>query len=292
MKVYNRSMESRPDVLPPDWYARITRACGATLLVLTAACAPMGHSDDQPDAAVSASAEPVPGPRLPEVTSQPAERYPVHEHVVGSIFWIGEPAGESNAYITNEETAWHSDPVGAFGGIDGPTDPNAAISGPQDIARDEHGMPTEFTPRFNPYYFALPANEFDEQGPIPGAREHSPWSDEPVADDESLFLGRWIKIWPVGDPERVTYGQWLDTGPFVEQDYEYVFGDGSQRPANEVNRSADNLGAGIDLSPAMALALGAEGGSGDFSWQFVDTAAVPNGPWSAYPPISNRPDWE
>lgn len=157
--------------------------------------------------------------------------------------------------------------MSAFGGVDGPSDPNAAILGPQDIARDENG-------------------------PIPGARQRSPWRDEQVADDESQFLAQWVKVWPVDEPGRPAFVQWFDTGPYEEQDYEYVFGDGTQRPANEANRSSENLGAGIDFSPAAAIYLGAAGGSGTFSWSFIDAADVPDGPWKVYPAIDNKPDWE
>ena len=71
--------------------------------------------------------------------------------------------------------------------------------------------------------------------------------------------------------DKEAYAQWEDTGPFVEDDGDYVFGD-----AEPANHEFD--GAGLDLSPAMRDYLGLK--EHDYvDWQFVDYDDVPDGPW-------------
>jgi hypothetical protein len=210
----------------------------------------------------------------------PAEKYAVHDNVTSTLFWIGEAADDSNGYISNVPTAWDENAATRYGGFDGSGKPDSGFA---DVPRDEHGIVTDFVPKHNPYYFALPAGEFNENGLVPGARERSPWANESVGQDESLFKGRWIKV-TTGD--RTTYAQWLDVGPNEKQDYDYVFGDGTQPPKNTFG-----LHAGLDLSPAAAAMLGYTDGGIQVSWQFVDALEVPEGPWSAYPPIDNKTHW-
>jgi hypothetical protein len=216
-----------------------------------------------------------------ETGDTPAEKHALHENVTATVFWIGEPADESNDYISNVPTAWDQDASKRFGGYDGPTRINGAI---HDVARDGHGVVTEFKPRHNPFYFALPAGEFNEDGLIPGARERSPWANEQVNYDESLFKGRWIQV--TAD-DKTIYAQWLDIGPNAEDDYDYVFGDDTQQPKNTFG-----LRAGLDLSPAAAISLGFDDGGQQVGWRFVDAADVPDGPWKQYPPIDNKTYWD
>ena len=206
------------------------------------------------------------------------EKYPSHT-VMATIFGVDEEASADNAGISNQVTAWDSNPAKRFGGVD---DLNN---------RTKEGLPVDFTPKHNPYYFALPADEFNENGLIPGAREASPWNGEKVGSNESLFKSRWIKITREGIEEPV-YAQWLDTGPSDNpdetRDYSYVFGGSSATPQNTFG-----LKAGIDLSPAAAHVLGfsvKEGGAA-VTWQFVDAEDVPDGPWKDYPPIDNKTYW-
>ena len=188
----------------------------------------------------------------------------VAEHTVtASVFWVGEKPSADNGSITNEETEWDKDPMARFGGVDTPG------------GRD-------FTPKHNPFYFALPAMEFTENRPVPGAHEASPWAAEAgsLGENKSLFKGRWVRM---QHGEKVAYGQWLDTGPFVEDDYDYVFGDAE--PSN-----TEGLGAGLDVSPDTAAYLGFEG-SGEVTWSFVEADQVPEGPWQRYPVIDNQTHW-
>jgi hypothetical protein len=229
--------------------------------------------------------ETVPIPEFPTTNQEPTEPsqegYALHDNITATVFWIGEAADESNDFISNVPTAWDDDASQRFGGYDGAAGADSSV---RDVPRDEHGIVTEFTPLHNPFYFALPAAEFDENGLIEGAREQSPWADEPVSDDESLFKGRWVQV-TAG--ENTVFAQWMDVGPNSEDDYGYVFGDGSQQPKNDFG-----LRAGIDLSPAAAISLGFDDGGIEVSWQFVDAADVPDGPWSQYPPIDNKTHWE
>lgn len=233
-------------------------ACAAGLL---AGCA----ADPKP-AATQPSASPE---SLKPTSSSPEskaskERYPIHK-VTATEFWIGEKASPDNGGISNEQTAWDSDPVTTFGGVDDPKHPPANI-------------------RHNQYYFALPVNEFNEQGLIPGTREKSPWANEPVGRGESLFKGRWVEVSADGAP--TIYAQWLDTGPCATtecNDLDYVFGDAA--PQNQFNQRA-----GLDLSPSAMAALR---GSGSIvvTWRFVDNRDVPDGPWRQHPPITNKTNW-
>ncbi len=199
--------------------------------------------------------------------------YPSHS-VFATIFWLGEGATAENAYITNVETAWDKDAIKSFGGVDDPS------------KRTADGMP-QFTPSYNPFYFALPAMEFDDSGVIVAARQRSYWHDQRISDDRSLFKGRWIMVKSV-DTNKVIYAQWVDVGPNQERDYEYVFGDGSVQPKNTFG-----LKAGLDLSPAAAINLGIDSkvGGADVTWQFVNDADVPDGLWKRYAPIDNAVNW-
>ena len=208
----------------------------------------------------------------------PAGKYPWHEEIIATVFWVGEEAGEENDFIDNIFSAWMTDWVSAFGGVDTPDERN-----PQNVFH-----PAGFTPRENSFYLALPASEFDETGVILGAREASPWTEEPISSEESLFKNRWVEVMVrTPDGKSVScFGQWEDTGPGFDLQYEYVFG----------NAPVDNdfgLGAGIDLSPALAICLGAEipsSWSGEVSWRFADADEVSDGPWRQIITTSD-PNW-
>jgi len=184
--------------------------------------------------------------------------YPLHKAINTTVFWVGEPADESNGYIQNSDSAWDELWKEHYGGFDDPDNRN--------------GYFPPFTPLENPFYFALPFNDFNDKG---GKKkrllEYVPWasaSDDPA---NSILKNRWIKI-QRGD--KTVYAQWEDSGPFVYDDWSYVFGSGSEMPANKMNNNA-----GLDVSPAVRDYLGLEG-MGLVSWQFVDENQVPDGPWT------------
>jgi hypothetical protein len=244
-------------------------ASGAALL---AACSE-GGSDERPEAGTPS--EPVQATSDPEVKK--SRQYPLHTEIMATVFHIGEEASAANANISNIPTSWDKNSVQRFGGVDDPS------------RRLKDGGPVGFKPKHNTYYFALPANEFDENEPIEGAHEASPWADETIDEGESLFKGRWIEVERGGTS---IYAQWVDCGPSDDpngiRDYEYVFGDDDARPKNTFG-----LKAGLDLSPAAANALGfgIEEGGAKVSWRFVEPADVPDGPWKDYPPIDNQTFW-
>lgn len=256
---------------------RIVAAAAVGAAALTG-CATPTSAEQAPPAATAAPA-PAPKPKAPETAKAP-EKYPTHHNITATVFFLGEGESADNAYITNEETAWDSNPMKRFGGVD-----------KINALRDGNSVITSFTPKHNPYYIALPASEFTETGPVPGARAKSPWAAEAagMSDEESLFKGRWVRV--ERDGYKPVYAQWLDVGPDsadVPQDYGYVFGDDSQKPSNTFN-----LKAGIDLSPAAAGRLGFNDGGEQVSWSFVDRSDVPaDDPALLYAPIDNRTHWE
>lgn len=181
----------------------------------------------------------------------------LHKNTTVTVFWIGEEGNEENGFIPNLQSAWDDDWAEDYGGVDDPDNRNGYL-------------PTNFTPFENPFYFALPYNDFDENGERRSdAYEVIPWSKERAWNDsESMCKNRWIRI---TNGEKCAYAQWEDVGPFGEDDAAYVFG--SAAPKNEVN---DN--AGLDVSPAVRDLLGISD-IDKVDWQFVDSTEVPDGPW-------------
>lgn len=183
--------------------------------------------------------------------------YPLHRNISVTLFWAGEEAGDDNKDISNLPSAWDEKWVKHFGGVDDPEKRNGY-------------RPAKFTPRENPFYFALPYNDFDSKGKrkkevmsiVPWAKEQK-WDD-----DESMLKNRWIKVIK---GNKSCYAQWQDVGPFKEDDGDYVFG--SATPKSKTNKHA-----GLDLSPAANRCLGL-GDIDTVDWRFVDADAVPDGPW-------------
>lgn len=218
----------------------------------------------------------------PNAERRKGAEYPLHTEIIATVFFLGEEASDDNAGISNVPTAWDSNSVERLGGIDY-----------SDYYLEADGRPSDFKPKHNIYYFALPADEYDENGPIAGAHEASPWADQAdtiAGSDASLFKGRWIEV---SRADATVYAQWVDCGPSDDpdatRDYGYVFGDQDQRPKNTYN-----LKAGLDLSPAAArgLGFGYEEGGAPVAWRFVDEVDVPDGPWREYPAIDNKTYWE
>lgn len=210
-----------------------------------------------------------PDPVLPPTNTQPQplpktqvnSKYPLHENIVATVFWVGEGADNSNDFIHNSSSAWATNWVGLYGGIDDPT------------SRCGY-RPCAFTPKENPFYFALPFNDYGEDGRKPLAvLKKIPWYTSSVPDDVSILKNRWIEV---RHGQKTAYAQWEDVGPFGEDDVDYVFG---------YNRPAESR-AGLDMSPALADYLGVSG-RGTVSWRFIDAADVPNGEWTKAITTSN-----
>ena len=187
------------------------------------------------------------GPRSPSRE----HGYPVHRDITTTVFWVGEGADESNQYIHNRSSTWVENWVGAYGGIDEP-EPRCSF------------LPCGFTPKENPFYFALPYNDLKESCDAKPSQLEAPWYTSPPKSGSSIVKNRWIQINFDG---KTAYAQWEDAGPFGEDDSGYVFG--LSKPRSD---------AGLDVSPATAGYLGLDG-EGQASWQFVPEEAVPDGPW-------------
>lgn len=183
------------------------------------------------------------------------ERYPVHENVIATVFWVGEGRTRESV-LPNDASAWDKQWVEHYGGVD---------------TLDATGQ-RNFVPKENPYYFALPFSDYTEYGPKPpSALRMAPWYDgTPLRNGESILKNRWIKITHTAADgiERTTYAQWEDVGPTNTDDTGAVFG----------NKKPRYRSAGLDLSPAAAWDLALDG-RGVVSWQFVDETDVPDGPW-------------
>jgi hypothetical protein len=187
---------------------------------------------------------------------RPGEPYPHHLGITATVFWIGETADGSYGPIENASSAWDEDWQEHYGGVDDP-------------GRREGYRPAAFVPRENPFYCALPYNDFvggrrrqDAAQVVPSAGSRE-WGER-----ESMCKNRWVRI---SRGDRVAYAQWEDVGPFQTDDSAYVFG--ALPPKNEYNQSA-----GIDVSPAVRDYL-VMADIDRVDWQFVEFTDVPNGPW-------------
>jgi hypothetical protein len=220
-----------------------------------------------PESACEAIAE----EKVPDVPAKPVEElkpvlkdeeskssgYPLHSDISSTIFWVGESASDENDNISNSPSAWDEQWKKHYGGVDSST-------------KRDGFLPSKFCPKENPFYVALPYNDFGKNG------KHKeeifslvPWvKNRNIPDDYSVLKNRWIKIIHGGE---TAYAQWEDVGPFGESDKEYVFG--SANP-----KSKENKNAGIDVSPAVRDYLGLSG-IDKVDWQFVDFEDVPDGAW-------------
>jgi len=192
-----------------------------------------------------------------EIKKPASIEYSLHQDITSTVFWVGESASDDNDDISNSPSAWDEQWKKHYGGVDSST-------------KREGFLPGKFCPKENPFYVALPYNDFGKKG------RHKaeifslvPWAkDRNIPEDYSVLKNRWIKILHEG---KAAYAQWEDVGPFEEDDEEYVFGSAS--PKNKENKNA-----GIDVSPAVRDYLGLSG-IDKVDWQFVDFADVPDGAW-------------
>lgn len=189
-------------------------------------------------------------------------KYPWKLDIVATVFWVGEQPTENNP-TPNDKSSWDPQWMQNFGGYD---DPDAT-------KRSQHFTPMAFTPKQNPFYVALPYNDcIDYNSHKPEASKVIPWFSQKFSrSGKTVLKGQWVAI-RYGN--AVCYAQWEDCGPFVTDDYTYVFGD--SRPKN-----TSNHGAGIDISPAIRDYLGLKSMS-KCDWRFVDVSEVPAGPWRTY----------
>ena len=169
----------------------------------------------------------IPAPNLRELEQEVS----TWKNALTSYFWVGEDASGDNTFISNTQSYFDGNWEENYGGDDNPYDRCGYL-------------PCTFTPKENPFYFALPYGDLNTKN-------------------------RWIEI----EYQNATcYAQWEDVGPFRTDDFEYVFGNNAY-PKNQLHG-----GAGLDISPAVRLCLGME--ENDMTrWRFVEEWDVPNGPW-------------
>ncbi len=174
--------------------------------------------------------------------------------VMTTLFWAGEGSTAENGYISNAQSYWDEQWGQHFGGID---DPESRCG----------YAPCAFTPKENAFYVALPYAEYNENGTaLKASASKIPWFGK---DTKPLIKNRWVEVTYQG---KTCYGQWEDVGPYLEDDFSYVFGEAE--PHNTFG-----LRAGLDISPALWDCLGMTDNA-KTSWRFVDNAEVPAGPWT------------
>ncbi len=213
------------------------------------------------------------GPRVSSPTKAPPNpyqyrqtTYPWRHDITATVFWIGEKPGGRNK-TSNHQSSWDTKWAQNYGGYDNP-----------DPAARANYAPRGFRPGLNSFYVALPYNDcLNHRRHRPEASRVIPWfSRYNPRPGTSICKGRWIQIYFRG---RVCYAQWEDCGPWVTDDWKYVFG-GHPPRTNENNK------AGIDLSPSVRDYLALKSGD-KVHWRFVEFFSVPRGPWSWYG--SNNP---
>ncbi len=184
-------------------------------------------------------------------------RYPWKASIVTTVFWVGEQAGENNP-VPNFKSSWDANWTSNYGGFDNP-----------DASSRRNYIPVSFTPRQNPFYFALPYNDVTHGQFKPEAPLVIPWFKQAYTEPgRSVCKDRWIAI---RHGNRICYAQWEDCGPFRTDHFQYVFQ--NERPKPNLNR-----GAGLDVSPAVRDYLGLAP-TDVTDWQFVEVRDVPPGPW-------------
>lgn len=199
----------------------------------------------------------------------PATRilYPWKTHITCTVFWVGETPTARNP-TPNHKSSWDQQWAINFGGFDDPEPSNR-------IANHSTGefRPKAFAPKLNPFYIALPYNDVEGYGRHkPEASRVIPWFARMRPEPgKTVCKGRWIQIYRGG---RSCYAQWEDCGPWVTDDWEYVFG--SKPP-----KTRENGAAGIDISPSIRDYLGLKSGD-KVHWRFVEAGQVPYGPWKKY----------
>ncbi|MFK7849979.1 MAG: hypothetical protein AB8D78_03275 [Akkermansiaceae bacterium] len=199
--------------------------------------------------------------------------YPWKTYITATIFWCGEQPTKRNP-TPNCKSSWDTKWSINFGGYDDPN-PNNRIAD----HRTGDFRPKKFIPKLNPFYIALPYNDVKNwKTHKPEASKVIPWfSRVNPPPGKTVLKGRWVQIYV---NKRSCYAQWEDCGPWVTDDWQYVFG--KKKP-----KATQNGAAGIDISPSIRDYLGIKSGT-KVHWRFVEEAQVPYGPWKKYgnhPPI-------
>ncbi len=193
--------------------------------------------------------------------------YPWRKNITATVFWVGERPTARNP-TPNHKSSWDQQWVQNFGGYDNP-DPGARVA----CHTTSDFRPKGFAPGLNPFYIALPYNDVKSyRSHKPEAARVIPWFKRMnPRPGRTVLKGRWVQIYHDG---RSCYAQWEDCGPWVTDDWRYVFG--GAPPKNRANG-----GAGIDISPSIRDYLSLKSGE-KCHWRFVEASQVPHGPWKRY----------
>ncbi|MGJ8632971.1 MAG: hypothetical protein ACSHX7_03555 [Luteolibacter sp.] len=208
-------------------------------------------------------------PIVPSRPVSPSSRalYPWKTYITATIFWCGEQPTPRNP-TPNHKSSWDQKWATNFGGYDDPDPKNR-------IANHTTGdfRPKKFIPKLNPFYIALPYNDVRTWNSHKSeASRVIPWfSRMNPKPGKTVLKGRWLQIFY---NKRSCYAQWEDCGPWVTDDWQYVFG-------NLPPKTRQNGAAGIDISPSIRDYLGVASG-GKLHWRFVEEGQVPYGPWKKY----------
>lgn len=188
-----------------------------------------------------------------------------YKKTMTTYFWVGEEASKDNDFVSNLYSSWDTDWLTSYGGVDEPFNRCGYY-------------PCSFIPKENPFYFALPYNDLNNDGSQKESIKNIPWYEENISGF-SMLKNRWIEV---SYKKNVCYGQWEDVGPGESDDFDYVFGDADPKNTFGVK-------AGLDISPAFWDCLGLLGN--DYTlWRFVDYEDVPPGPWKEIV-TSSTPSW-
>jgi hypothetical protein len=205
--------------------------------------------------------------------------YPVHTSIVATTFWVGEIFDPHVTDGSQVYSTYDADWQAHYGGCDG-----VVVKGRCETERRIAGngfFPRHMTPHENPFYLDLPYDDVNDPTGFRMRCQLVPWASNPgysghCTDKSFSYLkNRWVRL--TGPGGHTCYGQIEDAGPGEYHDADYVFGGAGARPANRKYG-----GAGADVSPALNGCLGFAELNGDqdrISWQFVEAADVPPGPW-------------
>ncbi len=197
---------------------------------------------------------------VPTASHPAVARFPWKTQIVTTVFWVGEAAGGNNP-VPNYKSCWDMNWQASYGGFDTP-----------DPGNRRNYIPVGFTPRQNPFYFALPYNDVTHGQFKPEAPLVIPWFKQSYTEPgKSVCQHRWIAI---RKGNRTCFAQWEDCGPFRTDHFQYVFQ--NERPKPNLNH-----GAGLDVSPAVRDYLGLQP-TDVTDWQFVEVRDVAPGPWRNY----------
>lgn len=207
-----------------------------------------------------------------------ARTYPLHTGIVSTTFWVGEIFDPSAADGSQMFSTYDDDWFAHFGGCDGVV-ANIACQTEHRIGANGY-FPRHMKPKENPFYLDLPFDDVNDSKAFSRRAQVIPWANDPgyaghATDPEFSYMkNRWVQI---TKGTKTCYGQIEDAGPGRYNDATYVFGSADARPQN---REYNN--AGMDVSPALNGCLGfasLDGENDRVSWRFVESGAVPNGPW-------------